>query len=502
MKRFCLLVVAVTGCISLPVLRAAEPAPLRFQLTFDRSALAEPFSGRVFVMLSKANPGKLPRSISWSRPEPVFARDVKDWKPGEMLVIDDSAIAYPTPLKDIPAGEYFVSAVMDRDLGGISFSAASGNVYAPAAKQTLNPATTGPIALTLNQVYREQPFPESDTVKLVDIPSERLSRFHGREVRLRAGVVLPPSYASEPNRRYPTVYVIPGFGGNHFGAARSGRFWSPDGVDAIVVELDPLCRLGHHVFADSANNGPCGEALIRELIPHIDATYRTHSAPGARFVTGGSSGGWSSLWLQVAYPDFFGGCWSLAPDPVDFRDFQRIDLTKPGQNLFTEPDGKPRPLSRAGGRGQAMYFKNFSDMEAIMGHGGQLESFEAVFSPRGPDGQPRKLWDRTTGAIDPEVAKAWEPYDIRLKLEREWPTIGPKLAGKLHIYTGDIDTFYLDGAARLLEKSLRDLGSDAACEMFPDRDHGTIVLAVRDRVRKEMADAYRKWEKANPARTN
>lgn len=496
MKRMTLPALVIAGSLAGALAGTNEPAPLRFELTFDPQSLNVPFSGRVFVLLSRANPGELPTSISWSRPEPVFAKDVKDWKPGGTLVIDGSALAFPKPMKDIPAGEYYVSAVMDRDLGGISFSASPGNIYSSATKQTLNPAASGPVMLALNRVYREKPFPESNNVKLVDIPSERLSKFHGREVRLRAGVVLPPSYDKEPDRRYPTVYVIPGFGGNHFGAARSGRFWSPDGVEAIVVELDPLCRLGHHVFADSANNGPCGEALVRELIPHLETTFRARAEPSARLVTGGSSGGWSSLWLQVAYPDFFGGCWSLAPDPVDFRDFQRIDLTKPNQNLFTEPDGKPRPLSRAG-RGQPMLFKNFSDMESIMGHGGQLESFEAVFSPRGPDGKPRRLWDRTTGAIDFEVAQAWQQYDIRAKLEREWPTIGPKLAGKLHLYTGDVDTFYLDGAARLLQKSLRDLGSDARCEMFPDKDHGTIVLAVRDRVRKEMAAALRKAEREN-----
>jgi S-formylglutathione hydrolase FrmB len=287
------------------------------------------------------------------------------------------------------------------------------------------------------------------------------------------------------------VYNVPGFGGTHFGGARA-RPWESGGVEAIYVVLDPSCRLGHHVFADSANNGPCGEALVKELIPHIETKFRAHGVSGARYVTGGSSGGWSSLWLQVAYPDFFGGVWSIAPDPVDFRDFQRVDLTQAGANLFYEDYDKLRPLSRAG-RGEAMYFKTFSEMEAIMGHGGQLESFEAVFSPRGPDGKPRRLWDRTTGTIDTEVAKAWEPYDIRLKLERNWTTFGPKLAGKLHVYTGDVDTFYLDGAARLLQKSLRDLGSDAVVEMFPGRDHGTIGMAVRDRIRQEMAAAYQKW---------
>jgi hypothetical protein len=442
-------------------------------------------------MLTRSSPGEMPASISWSRPQPVFAKDVVGWKPGEPLVIDGTAMHYPTPLAEVEKGEWYVAAVMDRDLGGISFSASPGNIYAKASRHTIDPESNGLISLTLDKVFEARKFAESDSVKLVDIESALLSRFHGRSVHHRAGVVLPPSYDKEPDRRYPIVFSIPGFGGNHFAAARS-RTWDMGGIEAIYVVLDPSCRLGHHVFADSANNGPRGEALIKELIPHIELKYRAHGVPNARFVTGGSSGGWSSLWLQVAYPDFFGGVWSIAPDPVDFRDFQRVDLTRPGANLFFESDDKLRPLSRAG-RSPAMYFKTFSAMEAVMGHGGQLESFEAVFSPRGADGRPRKLWDRETGAIDFDVAKSWEPYDIRLKLERNWNELGPKLAGKLHVYTGDIDTFYLDGAARLLQKSLRDLGSDAVVEMFPDRDHGTIGPAVRDRIRQEMAATYRKW---------
>src|SRR5262249_15129 len=154
--------------------------------------------------------------------------------------------------------------------------------------------------------------------------------------------------------------------------------------------------------------------------------------------TGHSSGGWSSLWLQVAYPDFFGGVWSTAPDPVDFRDFQRINIYEQAVNFFRDADGKERPLARQGDR-VVLRFKAFSEMEEVMGHGGQLASFEAVFSPRGTDGRPRKLWDRRTGAVDPDVAKAWEKYDIRLVLERNWETLGPKLKGKLHVYTGDLD---------------------------------------------------------------
>ena len=155
----------------------------------------------------------------------------------------------------------------------------------------------------------------------------------------------------------------------------------------IHVVLDPNCHHGHHVFADSANNGPYGKALIEELIPAIEKRFRAIPRPAARLLTGHSSGGWSSLWLQVTYPDFFGGVWSTAPDPVDFRDFQRIDLYRAGENMFADARGVPRPIARRGTE-PVLFYKPFSDMEVVMGHGGQLASFEAVFSERGDDGYP------------------------------------------------------------------------------------------------------------------
>src|SRR5262249_31409595 len=190
------------------------------------------------------------------------------------------------------------------------------------------------------------------------------------------------------------------------------------------VVLDPNCRTGHHVLPDSANNGPCGKALVEELIPHIERTFRGIGRPEARFITGHSSGGWSSLWLQVAYPDFFGGVWSLSPDPVDFRDFQRINIYKGGENCFKDASGALRPLGRRDDK-PILYFQPFSEMEFVLGRSGQLGSFEAVFSPRGPDGHPRQLWDRKTGVIDPEVAKSWEAYDINLVLKRNWKVLEP-----------------------------------------------------------------------------
>ncbi len=473
--------------------KAAPAKPVSFRLTFDKAALDEPFTGRVFVLISKTEPKTLPRGVSWFSPEPGLAQDVVDWKPGRPLTLGASSFAFPTPLKDLKPGKYYAVAVMDRDLGGISFAASPGNVYSKPIPFEAGPHQPEAVELTLDKVYEPPPFKETDNVKLAEVESKLLTKFHGRPTKLRAGVILPPSFAKEPDKKYPVVYEITGFGGDHTFAAR--KPWDVAGTEMIWVVLDANCRLGHHVFADSANNGPVGTALVTELIPYIEKTYRGIGQPGARFVTGHSSGGWSSLWLQVAYPDFFGGCWSTSPDPVDFRDFQKINLYDPKSNMFTDADGKPRPLSRPVG-GRVLEYRKFSDMDVFTARGGQLFSFEAVFSPRGRERKPMHLWNRETGRIDPGVAEAWRKYDIRLKLEREWPEIGSKLTGKLHVYMGEQDTFLLEGAVKLLKESLEKLGSDAVVELFPGKTHALVDAKLRKRMNEEMATAFKNWRKA------
>jgi hypothetical protein len=479
---------------------AAEPRPLEFHLTFDKAVSAEPFTGRVYVMLSKRAGAEPRHGPDWFKPEPFFTRDVKGWKPGETLVLGAEALGFPAPLTKLPKDTYTVQAVMDFDRGAREFSVAPGNGYSKTLRRELDPAAGDPVKLTIDQVVPPRQFKETDRVKLVEVESKLLSAFHGRPTKLRAGVVLPRSFAAEVKKRYPVVYEIPGFGGTHSAAHGAARRNPTDvaGVEMLWVMLDPSCRLGHHVFADSANNGPCGQALVGELIPEVEKRFRGLGVPGARFVTGHSSGGWSSLWLQVTYPDFFGGCWSTAPDPVDFRDFQRINVYRPGVNVFVDDEKQPRPLARRGGK-PVLFFKPFSDMDRAMGHGGQLDSFDAVFSPRGPDGKPLPLWDRDTGAVDPKVAGHWERYDIRLVLERNWKALAPKLAGKLHVYTGAEDTFYLDGAVVLLKEALAKLGSDAVVEVVPGRDHGSLIDGkMRERMNREMAEAYRRLRLCAP----
>jgi WD40 repeat protein len=443
--------------------QGAAPKPLQFQLTFDEKVVSQPFSGRVFVLASRQPIKDLPPRPSWFKTEPFFAQDVKNWKPGALLSFGAGALGFPEPLGKLPKGEYWMQAVMDFERGQNAIGS-EGNVFSKATRIELNPTTGGAVKLHLDKVYPAPAFKEKDRVKLVEVQSQLLSAFHGRPIRLRAGIVLPKSFAKEDKQRYPVVYEIPGFGGTHQGAffAEARNATDVGGVEMIHVVLDPSCPLGHHVFADSENNGPYGRALCEELIPHIEKAFRGIGAPTARFVTGHSSGGWSSLWLQITYPDFFGGVWSTAPDPVDFRDFQKVNIYVPGTNLFFDERGKPRPLARRKDK-VLLYYKPFSDMEVVMGRGGQLFSFEAVFSPRGPDNKPRRLWDRTTGKIDPEVAKTWERYDIRLILERNWASLGPKLAGKLRVYMGSEDNFYLEGATILLKEDAGEAGRRCGC---------------------------------------
>jgi S-formylglutathione hydrolase FrmB len=467
---------------------------LRFDLTFAESISNQPFTGRVFVFLSQGSLREPRFGPNWLKPEPFFARDVKDWRPGTAITIDNNALGFPMKLAQLSQGSYIAQAVMDFDRGYREIGNGPGNAYSKSVRFEVMTNGGNGIALSIDRVVPERQFKETDRIKLVDIESKLLTAFHGKPMHLKAGIILPASYAEKPDKRYPVIYDIPGFGGDHHYAMRIAGRKPTDvaGVEMLYVVLDPNCRTGHHVFADSANNGPCGKALVEELIPHIEKTFRGIGRPEARFVTGHSSGGWSSLWLQVAYPDFFGGVWSLSPDPVDFRDFQRINLYKPGENCFHDDAGAERPLGRRDGK-PILIFQPFSDMEAVLGRGGQLGSFEAVFSPRGADGRPKKLWDRKSGAIDPEVAKSWEAYDINLVVKRSWKTLGPKLKGKLHIYTGEKDTFYLEGAVRSLKGTLTELGSDAVIEIMPGHDHGSLLTrTLYDRIANEMTATFRR----------
>jgi hypothetical protein len=471
---------------------ATTRAAIEFDVTLDPAVARQLVSGRLYVFLSP-RPVQEPRDgPNWFSPEPFFAVDVKDFQPGTSRRLNDAADGFPERLSKLPPGRYRAQALLGHNPDYISQSRAPGNFFSRVVDVDVPAGPVQTVSLALDQVVAPKTFPDSKWVKRVSVGSRLLGQFLKREVLQEAAVALPAGYDDHPERRYPVIYEITGFGGSYWDALKHK---SPPKADAgegdfIRVLLDGQCDWGHHVYADSATNGPRGRALVEELIPEIDRRFRTVPAPAGRLLAGHSSGGWSSLWLQVSHPDFFGGVWSSSPDPVDFRDFQRVDLyAEPPLSLYYDDGGKPRPIARMGGV-PVLFFPSFGKMDDVLGRGGQLRSFEAVFSPLDANGLPRKLWDRTTGRIDLQVARAWEKYDIRLQLERNWQTLEPRLRGKLHVTVGTLDTFYLDGAVLRLADSLKRLGSDAEIIIVPGADHGSILTAEYfHRVRRQMTAA-------------
>lgn len=467
-----------------------------FRVRFSETVRKEPYSGRVYLFFAR-DPQREPRaSQDWFHPQPLLAIDVDNWTPSEPLTIGNSLgnrlLAIPKPLGELDLTGYRVQALARFNPNERRVGSGPGNGYSAVADVPPTSVGNAPLELSIDKLVEERPFPENRWFKLLAIRSRLLSDFHNRDVFVRGAVLLPASYYEKPERRYPTIFEIPGFGGTHLLRIPVAALEEQNagGVEFLRVTLDPSCPLGHHVFADSANNGPVGQSLVSEFIPELDSQFRTQAAPTARFLTGHSSGGWSSLWLQVAYPEVFGGTWSTSPDPVDFRDFQQINLYRPAENMYRDSGGTRRPLARNGNQ-VLLWYDDFDHTEEVLGYGGQLHSFEAVFSPRGTDGKPRRLWNRQSGAIDTTLARTWEKYDIRLVLERQWPELGPKLTGKIHIFQGELDTFYLEGATKLLKESLARLKSDAVVEIVPGKNHSDLLTAeLHQKMRAEIVQKY------------
>lgn len=470
----------------------AETWGWTLQVTFPSSIRSTPFTGRVTVFFSAAAAGEPRLGPDWFRPEPFVSLDVVDWSPGMPLTI-----AHDTPgLLTFPKGQSVDTAKYKRaqvvarfDRWSREVGRGAGNGYSPVVEFTADAHQT-PLAVTLDRVVPERKFKESSVARLCEVPSPLLTAFYGFPVSVKAGVVLPASYATSPERRYPVIFTIPGFGGTHFSAERTEPIAesNPGGVEFLRVMLDPSCPWGHHVFADSANNGPWGTALVTEWLPEFERRFRV--AKNGRFLTGHSSGGWSSLWLQISHPEVFDGVWSTAPDSVDFRDFQQANIYREGENAWVDPEGNRRPIAHRGAQ-VLVWWDDFDHMEQVLGPGGQFQSFEAVFSRRAANGRPEPLWNRETGAIDCVAAVAWRRFDIRHYIDAHWDRLREPLAGKLHVFMGSEDTFYLTGATVKLRDSLQQLGSDAVVEIHEGKDHSSLFdAALRDRIRTEMAERF------------
>lgn len=428
-----------------------------------RGLLDAPENGRLFVVLGTKS-GEEPRvnvGQTGIDAAPVLARDVARFGPGVVGVVDGTAVAFPiADLAHVPAGEYSVQAVFDRNRDVRRGSPnAPGNLVSVVRRVRVDPARDEAIRLELTAVLPAERRPaETERLKFVELRSEKLSTFHGRPIVLRAGVILPPGFDREPERRYPLRVHIGGYGSRitHF-----AQEWFEDDVPKMVIlVLDGAGPFGDPYQVNSANNGPYGDAITGELIPHVERRYRCVGKPHARVVDGKSTGGWVSLALQVFYPDVFNGAWGGCPDGVDFRSFQLINIYEDA-NAYVNKHGFERPSARDLDGDVRYTIRHECQMESVLGpgdswamSGGQWGAWNAAYGPRGPDGRPVPLWDPKTGAIDRDVLDHWKRYDLRLILERDWKTLGPKLRGKLHITVGEADDFFLNNAVHRLDAFL------------------------------------------------
>lgn len=480
--------------------QTSVPSHLFFRVTLG-AAVSHVESGRLLIFL-KAGSGA--RQIQANEFHPsatsIAAEEVRDLRPGESVEIDMDRIAFPAPFSSLKPGEYEAEAVLD-----VGHTYAYGGLQAGDLESDVvelphwTPGQGNEPAFVLDKVVPEKkpPAPKlkpnvlasaEQSMHPADFVSPVLTAFWGRPTHIRAWVVLPPGYADHAQERYPTVYWTAGFGGNityarPFGMSMYGRMAAGKMPPMIWVMLDESLPTGTHEFADSVNNGPWGAALTREYIPWLEKQYRMDAKASGRFLQGHSSGGWATLQLQINYPQEFGGTWSTSPDPSDFHNFTGVDLYAPHANVYYRPDGSLYPLVRDKGKVIATY-KEFAEQESVLGdYGGQMASFEWVFSPRGPDGRPLQMFDRKTGDVNPEVVAYWrDHYDLAHIAATTWSERGPYLKGKIHLIVGTADTFYLNESAEKLQTVLAGLGADAHFTFLPSRTHGNLYEEHKDRL--------------------
>jgi len=516
----------------LPVAALAAPSvevrlPAKFQ--------GGPQMGRLLLMFAPVDqaPGEEPRAlVNWDGEAiPFFGLDVRNWKPGTTRRIDDTAFGFPLQtLSTLPPGEYRVQALLNRyetfrrgdgrvlelppDHGeGQQWRRKPGNLYSKPITIRWRGASGAQAAIALDLSEEIPPiaeFKETPWVKYVRIRSDRLSKFWGRDTYLGAFVTLPAGFDSHPDARYPLVinhghfpsgpaawretppdpslkpehskrFKLDGY--NRIQQQLSWEFfqsWTGKGFPRVLlVEIQHATPFYDDSYGvNSANNGPYGDAIQYELIPEIERRFRGIGQGWARFVYGGSTGGWIAMAVQMFYPDDYNGAWIACPDPIDFRHYLTVDIYA-DRNAYFMPNRfkrTPRPAHRnwLGHVDTTLQENNL--WEYALGtrarSGDQFDVWESVFSPVGDDGYPRRIWDRLTGEIDPITAAYWrENYDLGHILRRDWPRLAPKLRGKLRLYVGDMDNYYLNNAVYAVEEFLKTAqpAADAVVD-YGDRD--------------------------------
>ena len=482
---------AASLAILLPTVPTVTASAQRFEISVSRSARAEPVTGRVYVAVSRTRAPRTPIEQTGETGVPLFAVNVEALPAGTSAVIDAAAFGHPLQsLRDLPAGDYWVQPFVNvytrfaRADGhtvwmhmdqweGQHWQRSPGNLYGEPVQIHWDPATRTAVKLVADKVIPPIVVPnDNEYVKRIKLQSAILTRWWGHPIYLGATVLLPRDYDKHPDVRYPIVYdeghfslrAPGGFGDTEGRGAAFTQYWLSDAAPRmILVTLQhPSPYYDDSYGVNSANNGPYGDAITRELIPAVESRFRALGTPWARLLTGGSTGGWISLAHQVLYPDFYGGTWSLCPDGVDFRYHQIVNIYSDSNAYWLDRGWMrvERPTQRhPDGNIEAM-MKDENWYELAQGDrsrsGGQWDIWEATYGPVGDDGYPKRIWDKRTGVIDKSVAAYWrDHYDLRYILQRDWATLGPKVADKINVYVGDADSYFLNMGVHLLEDFLK-----------------------------------------------
>ncbi|HEV2386300.1 MAG TPA: alpha/beta hydrolase-fold protein [Candidatus Acidoferrales bacterium] len=558
MRRSRLLPAFCAGLVFLGEVACGPASGPRFEISIPQSIAAQPITGRVFVFITNDG-SREPRfqAGSWSLRAPFFGKDVDQLQPGQPVTIDASTLGYPPgSLRDIPEGDYHVQALLNvytrfpRSDGhtiwahmdqweGQQFNRSPGNLYSTETSVHLAPAGYDVKLQLTRTIPPVQVPPDTQWVKRIKIQSQLLTKFWGHPIYIGATILLPKGYDSHPAVSYPVLYeqghfdLSPplGFSTHPPTAAdrqaledRLGPTTSPVIRDMMKQRLEwgyelyqawnsanfprmlvvtfqhPTPYFDDSYAVNSANDGPYGDALMQELIPYLETHFRIIRQPYARVLSGGSTGGWESLALEVYHPDFFGGTWTFYPDPIDFHRWDVIDLYS-DENAFYPPGFQwqiPRRPWQRDPDGQVLSTEEEeSRMEAVLGSHGrsaqQLDIWQAVYGPVGNDGYPVDVWNKLTGRIDHSVAGYMRDhgYDLDYYIRTNWPKIGPQLAGKLHLYCGDMDSYYLNLAVYLLDDFLSNVKNPPAQASFaygrPMKPHGWQPMSQADLLRM-MAD--------------
>ena len=518
---------------------ADDPAPLRFAISFPASRSARPLDGRVLLLISddgKTEPRAQTDQYRANSTRPIFGVDVDAMQPDADVVIDQSVVGWPVrSVKDIPAGDYWVQALINRyetfhrsdghtikmpmDQGeGQRWEAKPGNLYSKPVKLHIDPARGGDVRIVMDQeIPPVKPPVDTAQVKYIRVQNDRLTKFWGRPMQLGAIVTLPYGWDTHSDARYPMVIHH-----GHFPRSADGDGWRETPPDARardaqreqqqaayqfykdwngpgfprmihVLVQHPTPYFDDSYAVNSANNGPYGDAITRDLIPYLEQRFRGIGEPWARALIGGSTGGWEAFGVQVFSPDDYNGAWALCPDPIDFRSYRSVNIYDE-HNAYYYEDNPWKKTPKPGYRDYRDHlYSTFEDrnlVELALGtHGrsaGQHDGWASVFGPVGDDGYYKPLYDKTTGAIDPEVARYWrDHYDLRYIMERDWKTLGPKLRGKIHITSGTMDNGYLNNAVYQTEEFFKKANPPADVEIVygerrehcftGDTEHSNIV---------------------------